>query len=97
MQPSAANARRFVLKMSEPVKGLTGSADAGGFSVVIANNRTLDRAAPLKALVPAIERAAIWNRKDNTVELSVRFVRGTSPAYRVSAGQDSTLEILIAQ
>lgn len=96
-QKQVPNARRFVLKMSEPVKALTGSADAGGFSVVIANNRTLDRAAPLKALVPAIERAAIWNRKDNTVELSVRFVRGTSPAYRVSAGQDSTLEILIAQ
>jgi len=95
-QKQVPNARRFLVRMAEPVKGLTGSADAGGFSVVIVNNRALDRAAPLKSGNPLIEHAGIRNRKDNSAELSVRFASGKSPAYRVS-GQGSILEILIAQ
>ena len=95
-QKQVQNARRFLLRMAEPVKGLQGSADAGGFSVVIAGNRAIDRAAPLKSGHPAIEHAAIRNRKDNSAELSVRFAEGKSPAYRVT-GQGSILEILIAQ
>lgn len=90
------NARRFLLRMAEPVRTLLGTADSGGFSVVIMGNKALDKAAPIAVGHPAVEYSAILNRRDHSAELTVRFASGRSPAYRVS-GQGSTLEVLIEQ
>ena len=91
------NARRFLLRMSDPVKTLLGKENADGFSVVIMGNTALDKAAPIAAGNPSVARAAILNRRgDHSAELNVQFSPGKTPAYRVS-GQGSTLEVLIEQ
>jgi hypothetical protein len=95
-QKQVPNARRFLLRMAEPVRAIFGTADAGGFSVVIMGNKALDRAAPIAVGNPSVEQAAILNRRDHSAELSVRFAPGKSPAYRVS-GQGSNLEVLLEQ
>jgi hypothetical protein len=89
---SVPNGKRFVLRMRDPVKSLTGTTEPGGFSVLVNDNKALDKAAPLKAQ-PSVGGAAIWNRKD-TVELHVRFAAGKNPAYRVTANGPS-LEVVI--
>lgn len=95
-QKQVPNARRFLLRMTDPVRTLLGTANKDGFSVVIMDNKALDRAAPIAVGHPSVEHAAILNRRDHSAELIVRFAPGKSPAYRVS-GQGSTLEILIEQ
>ena len=90
-------ARRFLLRMAEPVGTLLGKENADGFSVVIMGNTALDKAAPLAAYHSAVAHAAILNRRgDHSAELTVQFSPGRTPAYRVS-GQGSTLEVLIEQ
>jgi hypothetical protein len=93
-QKQVPNGRRFLLRMTDPVRTLLGTASANGFSVVIMDNKALDRAAPIAVGHSSVEHAAILNRKDRSAELTVRFAPGKSPAYRVS-GQGSTLEVLI--
>jgi hypothetical protein len=95
-QRQIRNPHRVLLRMSDPVKYLRGTSDAGGFSIVIENNHALEKAAPIKAAHPAIARAIILNRKDHTAELIVRFVPGQSPAFRVT-GHGSALEVLLEQ
>jgi hypothetical protein len=89
------NGRRFMLRMAEPVRLLRGTADAGGFSVIVPDNRALEKAGPVMAAHPAVARAVILNHKDRSAELNVRFVAGTSPAYRVT-GQGSALEVTLS-
>jgi hypothetical protein len=95
-QRQIRNPRRFLLRMSEPVKLLQGTADAGGFSVVIANNHATERAVAIRSGHPAVASAQIINRRDRSAELRVRFVAGHSPAFRVT-GHGSALEVLIEQ
>jgi hypothetical protein len=92
-QKQVPNPKRFVLRMSAPIKTVQGSSDARGFSVVIPGSLALERAAPIASGHPAVARAMIINRGDRS-ELSVRFADGKSPAYRVS-GQGASLEVLI--
>jgi len=92
-QKQIPNAKRFVLRMSSPIKAVQGSSDAHGFNIVIPGSLALERAAPIAAGNPAIARAMIINR-GNRSELSVRFADGKNPAYRVS-GQGAALEVLI--
>jgi hypothetical protein len=92
-QKQIPNAKRFVLRMSSPIKAVQGSSDSHGFNVVIPGSLALDRAAPIAANNPAVARAMIINR-GNRSELSVRFADGRTPAYRVS-GQGAALEVLI--
>ncbi|HTU58513.1 MAG TPA: hypothetical protein VMF89_08765, partial [Polyangiales bacterium] len=95
-QKQVPNGRRFLLRMAEPVKTLLGTAAPNGFSVVIMDNKALDKAAPISVGHPAVEQAFILNRRDHSAELTVRFAPGKSPAYRVS-GQGAMLEVLIEQ
>jgi len=96
-QKQLRNPRRFMLRMAEPVRQLQGAAEPGGFAVIISDNRALDRAAPIRAALPAVARAAIVNHaKEHTVELNVRFVPGQNPGYRVTAS-DAAIEVLIEQ
>jgi PilZ domain len=92
-QKQVANARRFLLRLSAPVKLVQGSAVSDGFSVVISGARALDKAAPIVAGHPGIARAVILNHNDQA-ELSVRFAPGKHPAYRVAA-QGAALEVLL--
>jgi hypothetical protein len=93
-QKSVANAQRFVLRMSAPVKTLQGTGDKTGFTVVASGALSLDKAGPIAANHKAVARAMVLNR-NGQAELSVRFDDGKSPAYRVSS-HGAELEILIA-
>lgn len=80
--------RVTTLRMSLPVVALEGESDATGFTVTLHGALSLDRAGPIAAANPAVERAAILNRGDHAV-LTVRFVAGRTPAYRVEASGSS--------
>jgi hypothetical protein len=95
-QKQVPNGRRFLLRMTDPVRTLLGTTSPNGFSVVIMDNKALDKAAPIAVGHPAVEQAFILNRRDHSAELTVRFAPGKNPAYRVS-GQGSMLEVLIEQ
>lgn len=92
---SVENARSATLRMSQPVTGLRGQRQDGGFVVTIPGALSLDRAAPIAAANPSVERATIFNRADHSV-LTVRFVAGRTPDYRVVA-RGSEIEISIGR
>ncbi|NOY91838.1 MAG: hypothetical protein GXP55_11630, partial [Deltaproteobacteria bacterium] len=77
-------ARDFTLRMSRPVEGLRGEALPDGFRVDVDGSLSLDRAGPIAAAHPLVERATVLNRGDHA-ELRIRFVSGRHPAYRVRA------------
>lgn len=81
---SVADARSATIRMSQPVTTIHGTRQDDGFSVIIPGALALDRAGPIAAANPSVERAMILNRGDHSV-LTVRFVAGRSPAYRVVA------------
>lgn len=81
---SVPDARSFLLRMSQPVEAIRGIQDEDGFSVIIPDSLSLDRAGPIAAAHSAVERSMIINRGDHA-ELTVRFAEGESPDYRVSA------------
>jgi hypothetical protein len=89
------SARSFMLRMSQPVEGIRGAAESHGFSVTIPGTLSLDRAGPIASSHPAIERSMILNRGDHAV-LTVRFVDGQEPAYRVVA-RNRAVEVLLEQ
>ena len=93
--PEIENGRSFLIRMSQPVSVLRGTARADGFTVEVPSSLSLDRAGPIAASHPFVERAMILNRGDHS-ELTVSFVSGRSPAYRVSA-RGSAIEVLIAR
>lgn len=85
--------RQFALRMSGKIAGLSGSAEKGGFSVVIAGALSLDRAGPISSALKSVSRAMIINRGDHA-ELSISFVDGKQPQYQVTA-DGSTLYVTI--
>jgi len=85
--------RQFALRMSGKIAGLSGSAEKGGFSVVIAGALSLDRAGPISSALKGVSRAMIINRGDHA-ELSISFVDGKQPQYQVTA-DGSTLYVTI--
>jgi hypothetical protein len=89
----APRGRRFALRMSGKIHSLTGSDDAGGFSVHVAGCLALDRAGPIASAHGAVERSMIINRGDHA-ELTIRFDQGKRPAYQVVA-EGSTLYVTI--
>lgn len=87
--------RSATLNMSQPVTTLRGQRTDDGFTVTIPGSLSLDPAGPIAARNPLIERATILNRGDHSV-LTVRFVAGRSPDYRVIA-RDRAIEIQIGR
>lgn len=87
--------QRFTLRMTSAVKTLSGSSDRTGFTVVVPGALSLDRASPIAASHKSVARAMVLNKGDRS-ELSVRFVDGKSPAFRVN-GRGAELEVLIAE
>jgi hypothetical protein len=90
---SVPDGRSFLLRMSQPVERIRGMAESNGFTVVVPDSLSLDRAGPIAAAHPAVDRAIVLNRGDHA-ELSIRFVQGRQPAYRV-AGRGRAIEIVL--
>jgi hypothetical protein len=90
---TAPRGRRFALRMSNKIQNLSGSDDAGGFTVNIAGCLALDRAGPIASAHGAVERSMVINRGDHA-ELTIRFDQGKHPAYQVTA-EGSTLYVTI--
>ena len=87
--------RTTTLAMSAPVESLEGVSDANGFTVTVRGALSLDRAGPIAATNPSIERASILNRGDHSV-LTLRFVAGRTPAYRVVA-HGASLDVIVGR
>jgi hypothetical protein len=85
--------RQFALRMSGKIAGLSGSAEKGGFTVVVAGALSLDRAGPISSALKSVSRAMIINRGDHA-ELSISFVDGKQPLYQISA-DGNTLHVVI--
>jgi len=86
---------KYVLRMSNPVTAMDGLVEADGFSVVIPGSLSLSRAGPIATAHPDVEHAGILNRGDFS-ELTIRFVAGRRPAYRVEA-RGPAIELTIAR
>ena len=86
---------KYVLRMSNPVSELDGIIEADGFSITIPGSLSLSRAGPIAAAHPDVEHASILNRGDFS-ELTLRFVAGRHPAYRVEA-RGPAIEITVAR
>jgi len=85
--------RATTLTMTLPITSIEGEATDSGFTVNLPGVNSLSRAAPIAAANPSVERAAILNSGDHAV-LTVRFVAGRNPAYRVEArGSDLVITI----
>jgi hypothetical protein len=81
---SVARGETYVLRMSNPVAEMDGIVEDDGFSVTIPGSLSLSRAGPIASSHPDVEHASILNRGDFS-ELTIRFVAGRRPAYRVEA------------
>ena len=86
---------KYVLRMSNPVVEMDGIVEEDGFSVTIPGSLSLSRAGPIAAAHPDVEHASILNRGDFS-ELTIRFVAGRRPAYRVEA-RGPVVEITISR
>lgn len=86
---------KYVLSMSNPVTVMDGIIETDGFSVTIPSSLSLSRAGPIASAHPDVEHASILNRGDFS-ELTVRFVAGRHPLYRVEA-HGPAIEITIAR
>lgn len=84
-----------VLRMSKDVTEMEGIIEDDGFSVTIPESLSLSRAGPIAAAHSGVEHASILNRGDFS-ELTVRFVPGRKPPYRVEA-RGSTIEITLGR
>ena len=90
---SVSDGRSATIRMSQPVTTLRGQPRDNGFTVTIPGALALDRAGPIAASNPSVERASVINLGDHAV-LTVRFVSGRSPEYRVVArGRAIEIEI----
>ena len=88
-------AREHTIRLSLPVEKLRGVATEEGFLVVVPGALALDRAGPIAARHPYVERAMILNRGDRA-ELVVRFVAGKRPPYRVEV-HGKQLRVLVGR
>ncbi|GAB5549283.1 MAG: hypothetical protein SangKO_090430 [Sandaracinaceae bacterium] len=92
---TVADGRTSNIRMSNPVSTLRGQRQSDGFTVTIPGALALDRAGPIAAANPAIERAMILNRGDHAV-LTIRFVAGRNPDYRVVA-RGQSVEVTVGR
>jgi hypothetical protein len=92
---SVAGGEKYVLRMSNPVTEMDGIIEDDGFSVTIPGSLSLSQAGPIATAHPDVEHASILNRGDFS-ELTLRFVAGRQPAYRVEA-RGPAIEITLAR
>lgn len=89
------NGRSRTIRMSQPVTTLRGERQPDGFTVTIPGSLALEGARGIAAANPAVDQSMILNRGDHSV-LTVRFVAGQSPSYRVVA-RGAAIEITIGR
>lgn len=87
--------RTTTLRMSQAVASLRGERQPDGFTLTIPGALSLDRAGPIAASNPSVEQAMVLNRGDHSI-LTVRFVAGRDPAYRVVA-RGEAIEVTIGR
>ncbi|MCA9535625.1 MAG: PilZ domain-containing protein [Myxococcales bacterium] len=92
---SVNNGRSFEITMSVPVRTLRGRAEGNGFVVDIPDALAISGARTISRNHPMVARSHILNHGDHST-LTVEFVAGQSPAYRVSA-RGAALQIEIAR
>jgi hypothetical protein len=92
---AVAGGVKHVLRMNNPVSQMDGVIEENGFSVTIPGSLSLSRAGPIASAHPDVEHASILNHRDSS-ELTLRFVDGRKPAYRVEA-RGATIEITLAR
>jgi hypothetical protein len=92
---SVSGGEKYVLRMSNPVVEMDGIIESDGFSVTIPGSLSLSQAGPIASAHPDVEHASILNRGDFS-ELTLRFVAGRQPTYRVEA-RGPAIEITIAR
>lgn len=83
------------IRMSQPVTTLRGERQSDGFTVTIPGSLALEGARGIAAANPAVDQSMILNRGDHSV-LTVRFVAGQSPPYRVVA-RGAAIEVTIGR
>lgn len=93
--PSLSGGLIYSLRMDGRILGITGSRARTTLSIRVAGARSLDRAAPIFARNPQIERAAIVNAVDHA-DLTIQFREGMAPDYRVVA-RGTTLEVMLSR
>lgn len=89
------NGRSRTIRMSQPVTALRGEAQSDGFTVTIPGSLALEGARGIAATNPSVDQSMILNRGDHSV-LTVRFVAGQSPPYRVVA-KGAAIEVTIGR
>ncbi len=92
---SSVRGKTYLIRMSRPVRGVRGTEEDGGIRVVVPGALSLDRAGPIAATHPKVERAMILNRGDHA-ELTLWFVAGVIPEYRVAA-RGTAVEVTIGK
>jgi hypothetical protein len=93
--PTLSGGLIYSLRMDGRILGITGNRARTTLSIRIAGARSLDRAAPIFARNPQVERAAIVNSVDHA-ELTIQFREGMAPNYRVVA-RGTTLEVMLSR
>ena len=89
----AVEGEAFTIRMAHPVAGLRGEQRADGFAIELPGNRAEEGARQIASAHPHVERASILNQGSGA-QLTVRFVSGRSPAYRVE-GRGASLVVTI--
>ena len=90
------NGRSRTIRMSQPVTELRGERQPDGFTVTIPGSLALEGARGIAAANPtSIDQSMILNRGDHSV-LTVRFIAGQSPPYRVVA-RGAAIEVTIGR
>jgi hypothetical protein len=89
------NGRTSTIRTSMPVAGLDVVHDGGGFSATILGTLALDRAGPIAAANPDVERASVVNHGDHAV-LVVRWVIDRSPPFRVAV-RGQAIEVTVGR
>ena len=92
---SVSNGRSFEITMSQQVRVLRGRAEGNGFVVDIPNALAMSGALIISRNHSKVARSHIRNFGDHST-LTVEFVEGQSPAYRVTA-RGNTLQVEIAR
>ncbi len=77
-----AGGQEFRIRLNADARGLHGETTDDGFTVVIVGARAEEGARRIASVHPGVERARIDN-EGNQATLTVKFVAGQSPAYRV--------------
>ena len=94
-EASISGGQEFRIRLSADARGLHGETTDDGFTVVVVGARAEEGARRIASVHPGVERASIDNQ-GNQATLTLKFVAGRSPAYRVHV-RGSALYVTLGQ